>query len=152
MDIFIDTSALPEDLSRVGQLFRRMALLASQGLVNIYVSEIVVREWKSRLSSNYHKRASGAERSIEYLIRQPFKGASSPLDMLEEALRRSKDSFANHVMSLADIAIDRFVTDCQLQIIPIGPQDTGEVWDQYFSGEGPFRSAKHRNDIPDAFI
>nr|WP_284507903.1 PIN domain-containing protein [Caballeronia sp. GACF4] len=145
----MDTNILHQEglVSANMQLLGRLAIA---GLVQVYVPELVRREFLSKKSELAHSA-----------IADSMKGL-----LLADKKVGNKTGFHNSVQDVQltletlDLKIDEAIeadfkeweqsTKCIL--IPFNTQSIEQLFDGYFSGTGPYRRPKARDDIPDAVI
>jgi hypothetical protein len=149
--IFLDTSVLPDTPNFLGLPFDSLCQLAQSGLVEVYLSEIVLEEWYSHLRESWQRILKEARGKLRQLVRhvwsQDMPGLSehqASFDQLES------NSFKANI--LARKRFDELVGCLRAKIVPIKEGHTKQVFEKYFGGYLPFGSPKNRDDIPDAFI
>jgi rRNA-processing protein FCF1 len=149
LHVIIDTSIYRKDPKRDKVGFRALGRLCKGQKVKLYVPEVVKREFVSQQKT-----------AIEEHIQTILNAAKS-------VSRRSKESklmeFALKTMALADTIAPRvesktrlefkgWIEQCGAEVLAIRPKHGNRVIDDYFGGNPPFTSPKHRDDIPDSFI
>jgi hypothetical protein len=149
--VFIDTNALPIHPSKIGRGYKRLAQLVEYGIVQVFLSEIVVNEWRSQRVTEFEELYTTVHNSLQRLLRHPWSNHLPELETIQQAneiLKDLKDKIEGIGSDQADLLLDEIDT----KIISVDPSHTNLVLNSYFSGEAPFKVKKSRKDIPDAFI
>ena len=146
----LDTNALPR--GKASLLFSRLGELARQGLIELIISEISLREWQSHRDEDIEKHFMNASRSI----------SSVAAASLTNAAQRSLNRLAQMSLNLAKLKTDclrhdktmrkEFVKGLRAKVIPLRASDHNEMIAACFNGNPPFTSVRSKADIPDALI
>ena len=149
--IFIDTSAMPRDLARIGHDFDQLADLGAAKLIKVHMSEIAVREWRSQMVAEYLKLIKEMQVSVRAVFHQPLSSKLSQHKQISQ-LAADRKAILAEAEAAASKACDEFLKRLGVTTIKLEASDAGEVFDGYFAGDLPFGQPKQRIDIPDAFI
>jgi hypothetical protein len=149
--IFIDTSAMPRDLARIGHEFNQLADLAGAKLIKVHMSDIAIREWRSQMVAEYMKLVKKMHAGLRAVFHQPLTSKLTQHKLISQLVADRKTIFAE-ATAVADGACDEFLKRLRVGTVIIDASDAGEVFDAYFDGDLPFGQPKQRIDIPDAFI
>ncbi|AUI81051.1 PIN domain-containing protein [Alteromonas macleodii] len=148
-NIVLDTNILhQEGLSSRNMLLLKRLIKAEA--VHLHIPEIVKREFISRKIYEAKESLKKSSDSLAILLKKSFYD------------NNFKDSIVNAqtILNTAEMAIEnqileqfnRWVDDLAVNVIDFKPEDINQVLDDYFSGNGVYRKAKSREDIPDAMI
>jgi hypothetical protein len=128
--------------------------LAQQGIVKIYVPEIVRREWLS----HFEEELTGALKSLRDAERRVAThplinniSASYKLSNHDAELKVTDDNTDTLCKAVTD-KVDKLLQEIRAEVIPIDKKHGQDVMDSYFVGHPPFGKARNKDDIPDAFI
>lgn len=149
--VFIDTSSLPRHPGRPGAAFERLKQLTNDGIVKVYLSDVVIKEWRSQLEAELSENIEKAKTAIVRVAKHPW------------AVELDKDGVFNSASSLLSISPDKLedlsgqkvneiLQTIQAELQPVKEHHGNLVIDSYFAGVLPFKSRKSREDFPDAFI
>jgi hypothetical protein len=145
--IMLDTSALRRDPRLKGGGFEALARLAEAGYVQIYIPDIVAREFGSA-PLNVADTFAETRKALAKLRHYVPEDAQARVSAFESDLVADFKTIQETVAS----RFGHWVKRTGAQIIPVADQHGRKVLDRYFSGEVPFRTAKARQDLPDAFV
>lgn len=149
-NVILDSNILHEE----GFFSNDMLMLKSlidDGLVRIHLPELVCREFNTHKTYKILDALDKSVKTINSIDRDAKKNSASlteKMNALKECISlASKDIEAN-----VEGAFSSWVKEYIVNIIPFDPSNACGVFDDYFKGDGAFRSKKFRDDIPDAFI
>lgn len=149
LNVVLDTNILHQAQSFNSTEMKKLISLSQKQVIQLYIPEVVLKELKSQKEDEIRKLISSQEKTISELKKlSASRNDYSTLVNIEE-------SFSNIKKSLIQ-SFDKHLSDFKDQtnfiIIKNSEPDIGDMLDLYFSGKGPFRSVKSRQDIPDCFI
>ena len=133
-----------------GSTLQLLKNYVDDGIIQVVLSNIVVRESKKHLAKQVNKacgiarklRAEVLQESTEYLIN--YVGLSRLLEI-------SKDKDA--LIQKSEELFDNFLTDINAEILGIDLINLESIIDDYFEINPPFEDGeKKRKEFPDAFI
>ena len=150
--VFLDTSALPRSFAKPNQAFSTLSAIAKEGYAELLVSHVTVREWTSQFAIACEAALQQASKAIRDVLRQPLSAAHSSATSLHTASEAVEAIDPANLRDLADTAVDRFLEEHEVTVVPSEEADSTAMWDSYFCGNAPFRGVKTRDDIPDFFI
>lgn len=153
MDIFhviVDTSILTRAHFKTGS-FERLLRRVQQGVLKLYIPQIVVEERRTRLLQEYGKLARQAEGAILQLQRDHLamlvEGLPAPacvLPTLEEVDRNSRSVF------------QKYLADNRVEVLAFTFEHAVRAMERYMQGAPPFNPAEDRTNerkhIPDSWI
>lgn len=149
--VFIDTNALPRHPSRLGTGFSRLCDLVENGVIEVFLSEVVVEEWKSQWLADIMDDYEKLNGSLHRFLRHPWtKELTSVGDL--QAVANYLESIADELRGIANTQIQILIDRMQGNTINVASHHGANVMRDYFAGSSPFKKAKSREDIPDAFI
>lgn len=153
LDVIVDKSSLPKRLDHVGVGFERLCELARSGVVKVYISEVVRREWVSHVAEDLFARVSSLQQAAAKLSTHPLIDRLGSQFGANEWLSRAVEGVpANELQNVSEAAVDELLTRLDAEVLGIGVGHGARVLDAYFSGGHPFEKAKNRDDFPDSFI
>jgi len=127
-----------------------LARLSREDKIVVKIPNLVVREYISKKAISSKEDISHIAHKLKSLKRtlgqehDVFTDISA-LELKLKELHQSIDAPLNS-------NFNHWVKDNKIIILDFNPEDISVVFDEYFSGGGAFRKAKHRDDIPDAMI
>ena len=151
LHVFIDTNALPRYTRQVSKDFQRLCQLSEMGVVEIYLSEVVLREWRSQWHQAFTEQVVKTATSMALLLQNPLAEAFSNVPQLHEA-QAQLQQMQQEQFAEGKALFERIVHQMQAQVIEIAPDHGMRVVESYFAGSSPFKHNKSRDDFPDAFI
>jgi hypothetical protein len=149
LSIAIDTSIYTADAKRRRPAFRALTRLLKSDLASLAVPFFVKREFVTKQQT-----------IIGDAIKAIASAAGTILDNTNNAeMRAYATQVHDHAKQLhasfsplIESEFDDWITEVNAEEYPISLEQAEAVVDDYFSGAAPFKSLKHRNDIPDSFI
>jgi hypothetical protein len=149
--IFFDTSSLPRNPQKPSQAFALLLSLVEANEAQVVVSELAIREWTTQFAIELEQLLKEANSKLKSLARNPIFKAQTPEVHKQTADELSTIDYAK-CLELAEQAVDRFIEQFHVRVVPIEHINTDGLWDAYFAGEPPFATRKERKDIPDYII
>lgn len=120
------------------------------------VSTITDREWTSQRYLEMEETVQQVESLLSRLQANPWFPVSSlgldSLRLAEENIGRLHYEYPWHQWQSEGQIRSRLAHILPLEILGVHPDHAARVWHAYFRGETPFRKARDRQDIPDAYI
>lgn len=151
IDVFLDTSAMPRHVTRPGHVAQQIVDLVNAKLIKTYASTVTIGEWRSQVVGNARQGIEEMHRGLQSALRLKHLERLSVFKELKK-LDKAQASVLSEVDDLTKEQCDDLLKRLGINEIPIGPEDAESVFADYFSGTPPFAAAKHRADLPDAFI
>jgi rRNA-processing protein FCF1 len=142
--ILLDTNILHQE-GLTSTRFQILQRLVKSGNVSLIIPEIVIEEYKSKRI----EQASDDLNKIQSAIDRLHRKATIDKDCFEVS------QFSNFLASTVneiDQAIETWLSDNQVVVLPISNTSIDGLFKSYFAGTGAFRNKKQREDIPDAVI
>lgn len=149
INIVLDTNILHQEglSSRNMKLLHRL-IIASH--VEIYVPEIVKREYLTKITSDCIDKIQEAHKSIAYLISKLER--ESHLHKEAKKTEENLHSIETLITEQITTDFDNWVNNFSVKILPFKTDCMKKVIDDYFLGNGAYRGPKKREDILDAII
>lgn len=153
MDLFhviIDTSVLTRAHFRTGN-FERLLLRVQQGVLKLYIPQIVLEERRTRLLFDYNKLAEQAKGAL-------LKMQRGPLEMLLEGLPAPECVFPTReeVDRNSRAVFQQYLTDNRVEVLTFSFDHASRAVERYMHGAPPFKPAEdrtgERKHIPDSWI
>jgi hypothetical protein len=147
-NIALDTSFIINQNFLAGARILDLQELMKDGLIHLYITDIVYRETLARFKENLVESSEKAPKSIENLQRQV------------QILRNFPDYSQYFTLPKIDISylvecfkqkFDAWIDNFKIVIIPTGHIDCRELLDDYFNCRPPFSVGKNKFEFPDAF-
>lgn len=147
--VLIDTSILRQDPQRKSAAFQVLAKLGNWGELTLHIPYFVRHEFLSQRKEEYSGSLWEVERVLIKVANKPLKedlknslgeqlaGLQATIPNIDEWIEQEFDLWCGHVGA---------------ENHPIKEHHGQRVAEAYFSGQPPFKEAKAREDIPDAFI
>jgi hypothetical protein len=141
--VFFDSSAIRAE-SPTGHIMETLRRLSAHGVVQVHVPALVVAEISSQNASHLRQIQKDLRRLVEWLPDTLRAETTAVLHQLTDlSVNRAQ---------LSQQGVEDWLRGLRGTSEGVDASMTPEVFDRYFRGEPPFRTAKNRNDIPDAFI
>lgn len=147
ISVFIDTSALYS----FGAAFERLQYLVTIGVIKVFLSHVVVREWESHIEFDLRKSIEASKSNLNDLIKDPCLSELDRPELLNEALDYVS-GLQSRTSEISQKKIEGILAQLQARVMPIENSHGTVIVDSYFNGTPPFKSKKNRQDFPDAFI
>lgn len=149
-NVILDSNILHEE----GFFSNDMLMLKSlvdDDLVRIHLPELVCREFNTHKTYKILEALDKSIKTINGIDRDAKKNSTSLTEKMN-ALKEQISLASNDIEANIEGAFASWIDEYNVHIIPLDSSSTHGVFDDYFKGEGAFRSRKVRDDIPDAFI
>ncbi|MDW1850341.1 PIN domain-containing protein [Vibrio sp. Vb0888] len=147
--VVLDTNILRENSIDKSDMVI-LARLSRESVVDVYIPNIVKREYLSQQFIDLSDHCQKISSSLQ-AIRKKTNSSHPNHQYVEEMniqLQQFKDGLEAPIKSNFD---DWMKVNC-IKEVPFNPEDIVSIIDDYFSGGGVFKKAKHRDDFPDAMI
>lgn len=149
LHVIIDTSIYRKDPKREKGGFRALKRLCKGQKVKLYVPEVVKREFISQQKIAIEEEIQKILTAAKSINR---RSRSEILKGFADKTTKTADKLAPRVGANARSEFKEWIEDCNAEVLAIRPKHGNRVMDDYFQGNPPFSSPKHRDDIPDSFI
>lgn len=154
MEIFhvvVDTSVLNQAQFGSGR-FDKLLRRVKQGVVKLYIPEVVLEERRTQLLYDYNTYAEQARGAL-------LKMSRSPLSMLLEGIPMpgpldlpSRDDVDRNSRAV----FLKYLVDNKVEVLPFTAEHAARALDRYMHGKPPFKPAEkrepERKHIPDSWI
>lgn len=149
LQVIIDTSIYRKDPKRDKVGFRALGRLCRGQKVKLYVPEVVKREFVSQQRTAIEEEVQTILSAAKCISRRTKENK-----LLEFALKTIAlaDTVAPRIGAKTRLEFKGWIEQCGADVLAIRPKHGNRVMDDYFDGNPPFTSPKHRDDIPDSFI
>ncbi|MFM0027402.1 PIN domain-containing protein [Paraburkholderia madseniana] len=153
MDVFhviIDTSILSRAHFKTGN-FERLLRRVQQGVLKLYIPQIVVEERRTRLLFEYNKLAEQARAALRQMQRDH-------LAMLLEGLPAPECVFPTReeVERNSNSVFQQYLADNRVEVLAFSFDHASRAMERYMHGAPPFKPAEdrtgERKHIPDSWI
>lgn len=143
-NVVLDTNILHEEgLNSAGMgVVNR---LVNNGIVNLHVPELVVKEFSTKKIDGIIEslsKASGMLKSMDRDIRATETTLSHEVD----GIKMSIDELSSSIKSRVDGIMQKWIDENRVNILPLKNEYATPVFENYFVGGGVFRSKKERAD------
>lgn len=149
INVLLDTNILHNEglFSHNMQILGR---LASERKIEIYLPELVKREFISRRASEALSKLQSVHTGLNEVLKRIDRKNLVHINIgaLQTSLNTAGTEIENAIMK----DFEDWQNSHKVNLLPLDSAATHTVFDEYFSGTGVFRKPKHRDDIPDAFI
>lgn len=147
--VVLDTNILRENAIDKSDMVM-LARLARESSLEVYIPNIVKREYLSQQYLDLSEHCQKISSSLQ-AIRKKMNGTHPNHLYIEEMSNQLKQLKEGLEMPIYDSFSDWMKVN-SIKEIPFKPLDIVSIVDEYFSGGGVFKKAKHRDDFPDAMI
>lgn len=147
--LFLDTNILLQEGLYSGPM-TTLSRLAKHKYVTIHLSELVKREFTSKQIANKKAKLTDAKNSLKSVTKQ--LNSENTIKTTSEMLEREISDLADSVEKNILEDFEKWSESVHLNTIAFRADAISNVLDDYFSGEGVYKKAKNREDIPDAMI
>lgn len=149
INVLIDTSILRQDPQRKSAAFQVLTKMGNLGELTLHIPYFVRQEFISQRKEDYSGSLREVERILTKVVKKPLQkdlkdslekqllGVQATIPSIDDWIRQEFDSWSRHVGA---------------ENHPIKEHHGERVAKAYFSGKPPFKKAKAREDMPDAFI
>ena len=150
--ILFDTSVLRGiRVSKPSPEFRLLKRLADRGRVELFIPEMVLREWEHQLSAPSDKALQNFEAALATLSETPTLRNDRRVARLRAIDALSAESLKS-VRDAARQSVSKTLGNLGFKQIDLGIDCLHDVLDRYFGGQPPFEKQKARADLPDALV
>lgn len=149
-NVVLDTNILHEEglnSADMGVINR----LVNNGIVNLHVPELVVKEFTTKKTDAIIESLSKASNMLKSMDRD-IRATATTLSHELDAIKMSIDMLSFSIESRVDDVMRKWIDENRVNILPLKGDYTAPVFNNYFVGGGVFRKKKEREDLPDAFI
>lgn len=154
MEIFhviVDTSVLNQaqfGSGRFGKLLRRVR----QGVVKLYIPEVVLEERRTQLLYDFNRYAEEARGALLKMSRSPLSMLLDGIPMPGPLDLPSRDDVDRNSRAV----FLKYLADNKIDVLPFTPEHAVRALDRYMHGKPPFKPAEkrepERKHIPDCWI
>ena len=146
--VALDSTVLKQYPQLAGGALTFTIRYARIGAIRLFIPRIVEQEYLSWGEELLQEVITATNRSVSNLERLISRKEAFRLQIVEwSATETAKDLLAEF-----HARWKTFVDETSASIVPILEQDAQRAFESYFHGKPPFKRAKNRDDIPDAFI
>ncbi len=148
-NIVLDTSFVEAQNFLHGSILLQLSEQAKRGAINLFITDIIQREIKSRAEHN---------------LREAYDSVKKPIKMLEDngKVFRNIDKYKAYfslpriedidsVITEFNNSIDSWIKENKIQVIGTGHLKIKDVMNDYFNGNPPFGKGNKKSEFPDAF-
>ncbi|HIC8860464.1 TPA: PIN domain-containing protein [Aeromonas hydrophila] len=129
--------------------FKALSFLAKNNFISLHIPYFVEREFKSFLEIEQDKKIKNAMSALASACEfKPQGAATESLSSILQELRLH----CNDLVGERGNAFIKWANDAKANRYKLSKEETEFAFEAYFSGTAPFKEAKVRADIPDAFI
>lgn len=149
LQVILDTTVYAGDKFRLGQGFKTLSALCTNGHIELLLPQVVRREFHTQLDTNAAKVMTEFEKATKQMANGPIPAdLRAELDTLRGKFKvRKQEVVDSHATSFAAWRHANEVQD-----LPLDPAHALAAMDNYFTAGPPFKSIKNREDIPDALL
>jgi hypothetical protein len=141
MHVFIDTTVLNSDPNRNGKAFADVSRLAREKKLQLHISEVSRREHPSKQT----ELCAEILRELKALKQKPLRDSlRKHFSLVLDTLPKPDDGIV--------AGFEEWLKSVNAIVHPIQDHHGKKVVNAYFDGKAPFKTAKCREDFPDAFI
>jgi len=152
ISIMLDTTIYKQIPKLNTVLFGRLIKYARIGLIKIYISEIIEKEYLTWIQKETQEAYNNVVKTTEALSRFYEEPDIFGIKMHFNLTASMAHTQINEVLKNVIDNWNEYKKDTNAIVLPINDLDGKNVMDAYFKGNAPFRESKCRIDIPDAFI
>ena len=149
LKVVLDTNVYSSDKFRLGQGFKTLSSLCQNGHVDVILPYIVRREFETQLDTNAAEILGDFEKASKRLAASPIPGdLRAELDELRDKFKaRKQEVIGSHAAKFAIWRQEHAVNE-----LTLSGDHAVAAMENYFAAGAPFKSAKTREDIPDAML
>ena len=148
LKIVIDTNIFTKDKRRRAAAFESLEKLSNQGIVDIYIPEVVAREIVTQRTIELKAFANSAKKALGKIQSEGVEKIEDEVKDLREKLVTLRGRIETEIVQ--DFA--QWMDRVGAKTLTNEDGDASAIIDAYFKGDPPFKDVKNRNDFPDAFI
>lgn len=148
-NIVIDTNILHQEGLSSGRM-KILAKLVAEGVLTVYVPEIVKREFITKRVSEITNAITNIQSNIKTISRKTENKGEfrDKIISFESALPQLKQDVENQVVA----EFNQWEKLLLVNVLEFNPVHIHKVLDDYFVGSGAFKLLKNRDDFPDSMI
>jgi hypothetical protein len=147
--VVLDTNIYRHNPARDNLSFRALEQMAKAGLLKLHIPYIIEREFQTQQRKNYSDDLNQVVTGLNGLTRKQLSPTiAARISSLKEEL--VKDSEV--ILADSEIQFVNWAEDLGANRYSLSLEQAQEAFEAYFQGKPPFKQAKIRDDIPDAFI
>lgn len=150
--LVLDSTAFKSSPKLNSALFRQLLQHINVGIFKLYIPEIVEREYLTWILEDAQKSYDKIVQAAKSLNKYYEKTEVLGFEFEFNSTAMIAESQINQILENVSKNWDKFKASSSATIVPIEHAHTMSVMDAYFKGTVPFKTLKHRQDIPDAFI
>lgn len=154
MDIFhviIDTSVLTQAQFRTGR-FERLLRRVQQGVIKLYIPEVVLEERRTQLLFDYNKYTEEARAALTKMRRSPLNMLLEGLPLPEAVDLPSRDEVNRNSRAV----FLKYLVENRVEVLPFSADHAARAMERYMHGMPPFKPVadreQERKHIPDSWI
>ncbi|MFS0824800.1 PIN domain-containing protein [Bacillus sp. 1P02SD] len=143
-NVFIDTQVfVQKNFNLQNDLFKRLVNASEDGLISIYLTDIVINEVESKIYEQVYEKIKNSHTkfSKDAKILKNLSEYSNTFDIGEKL-----DQIFNDLIK----QFKQFLVDASVEVISVDDVSPAFIFKMYFKGSPPF-SKKKRDEFPDAF-
>lgn len=149
--VIVDTSVLNQAQFGSGR-FDKLLRRVKQGVVKLYIPEVVLEERRTQLLYDYNMYAENARGALLKMSRSPFSMLLAGIPMPGPLDLPSRDDVDRNSRSV----FLKYLADNKVEVLPFTAEHASRALDRYMHGKPPFRPAEkrepERKHIPDSWI
>ena len=149
LHVIIDTSIYRNDPKRGKGSFRALTRLCDGGKIVLYIPAYVKGEFESQQKIAVEDEIRKIITAAKSITR---RSGNEQLAKFSEMVSKAAEKILPKAGVLTTEEFTRWAKRCKAVPSEIKPEHAVRVMNDYFAGEAPFSSSKHREDIPDSFI
>ena len=148
-NIVIDTNILYQEGLSSGRM-KILAKLVTEGVLTVYVPEIVKREFITKRVSEITNAITNIQSNIKTISRKTENSGEfrDRIISFESALPQLKQDVENQVVT----EFNQWEKLLLVKVLEFNPVHIHKVLNDYFVGSGAFKLLKNRDDFPDSMI
>lgn len=149
LKVVLDTNVYSSDKFRLGQGFKTLGTLCQNKHVEVMLPYIVKREFETQLDANASEIMVDFEKACKRMAGGPIPAdLRAALDGLRQRFKeRREEVLASHTVNFAGWRHTYAVNE-----LTLSGDHAVAAMQNYFTAGPPFKSAKMRDDIPDALL
>ncbi|WP_434567741.1 PIN domain-containing protein [Vibrio chagasii] len=147
--VVLDTNILRENGIQKPNMVM-LARLAREKMLDVYIPTIVKREY---LSQQFIEMSDECQKISNSLLAIKKRiGINHPNHSFSDNVGSLLKDFKEELEIPIYESFEEWIKSNNIKEFDFSPHDIHSVIDEYFSGSGVFKKAKHRDDFPDAMI
>lgn len=144
INVFIDTQVfIQKNFNFKSDLFKRLINVSEDGLISIYLTNIVTNEVESNIYEQVYEKTKNIHAKFA-------KDAKILRNLSEYSNTFSIGDRLEQIYNDLIAQFNQFLVDASVEVISIDDVSPSLIFDMYFKGIPPF-STKKKNEFPDAF-